>query len=82
MTPIDGATLKYVKSKYVKINGRTYWIRRWVWRLNESTEEIEAIACGHDCQVLGRMGKTLCWVSIPDFEKDKALNDAVWGGFQ
>ena len=79
MTPVE-ATLFRIKSKHVEIRGKTYWLRRWMYRL-ESHNETEQIGVSHDCQVLGRMGKTLCWVAIRDFESNKALCEAAWGDY-
>ena len=79
MKPVE-ATLFRIKSKHVEIKGRTYWLRRWMYRL-ESKDDVEHVGVGHDCQVLKRVGESMCWVAIRDFESNKALCEAAWGDY-
>lgn len=80
MTPVE-ATLFRIKSKHVEIRGKTYWLRRWMYRLQSPHAGTENIGVCHDCQVLKRVGSSMCWVAIQDFEANKALCEAAWGDY-
>jgi len=77
MTPVTAKVIA-IRSKRVEIDGKTYWIRRWVYRLSDGAD---GIGVRHECQVLRVVGKKNQWVAMPDFERNKALCDAAWGDY-